>query len=106
PASVREYRCVKRQGAGDDARSPRPMTQTFLVTGAAGFVGRSVAETALGRGHQVIALDRGFDKPVAGARCIEADIRDPEAVVSAAEHADAAIHCAAIVGPKPANADP
>jgi len=79
----------------------------LLVTGAAGFVGRLVAEFAVARGHDVLGLDRRAPAvPVPGGRFVEADIRDRAAVRDAVAGVDAIVHCAAIVGPKPANADP
>ena len=50
---------------------------TWLVTGAAGFIGSHLVESVLARGERVIALDiRPFQGPK-GPTIIQGDIRDP-----------------------------
>jgi UDP-glucose 4-epimerase len=55
-----------------------------VVTGGAGFVGSHVAEALVGRGDEVVVLDNlssgSREKVPEGARLVEADIRDPDAV--------------------------
>jgi 2'-hydroxyisoflavone reductase len=45
----------------------------ILVVGGSGFVGRSVAVAALGRGHDVTVLNRGRRDPVPGVRLLTGD---------------------------------
>jgi UDP-glucose 4-epimerase len=76
--------------------------ETYLVTGAAGFIGRSIAAELLARGKKV----RGIDNFVTGKRdnllgleamdFIEADINDAEAVTRACHGVDCIFHEAAI----------
>lgn len=75
---------------------------TYLVTGAAGFIGRSIAAELLARGKKV----RGIDNFSTGKRenlrgleamdLIEADINDAAAVASACRGVDCIFHEAAI----------
>ena len=72
-----------------------------LVTGGAGFIGHHLAAALLGRGLEVTVLDdlsvgRRENVP-AGARFIEGDVRDPEAVTVALTGADCVFHEAAVV---------
>jgi UDP-glucose 4-epimerase len=76
--------------------------ETYLVTGAAGFIGRSIAAELLARGKKV----RGIDNFVTGKRdnllgleamdFIEADINDAEAVTRACHGVECIFHEAAI----------
>ncbi|RYG75656.1 NAD-dependent epimerase/dehydratase family protein, partial [bacterium] len=76
-----------------------------LVTGGAGFIGSNLVQTLLARGDEVTVLDNllsghrinldGLD-----ARFVEGDIRDADALVRAAEGAEAIFHLAASVGNK------
>lgn len=56
----------------------------LLVTGGAGYIGSIVARQLLAAGHEVVVLDsfeRGHHEAVpGGARLIEADLRDREAI--------------------------
>jgi len=75
---------------------------TYLVTGAAGFIGRSIAAELLARGKRV----RGIDNFSTGKRSnlvgleamdfIEADINDSEAVAKACSGVECIFHEAAI----------
>src|ERR1700728_2892009 len=75
---------------------------TFLVTGAAGFIGRSIAADLLRRGKRV----RGIDNFATGKRenlrgleamdFIEADINDAAAVAEACREVECIFHEAAI----------
>jgi dTDP-L-rhamnose 4-epimerase len=79
------------------------------VTGGAGFIGSHLVDRLVTRGDDVVVLDN-LDPQVHGAqtegplylpdgaRFIRGDIRDPAAVASALEGADAVIHLAAAVG--------
>jgi UDP-glucose 4-epimerase len=76
--------------------------ETYLVTGAAGFIGRSIAAELLARGKKV----RGIDNFVTGKRenllgletmdFIEADINDAAAVAQACRGVECIFHEAAI----------
>jgi UDP-glucose 4-epimerase len=76
--------------------------ETYLVTGAAGFIGRSIAAELLARGKKV----RGIDNFVTGKRenllgleamdFIEADINDTAAVAGACRGVECIFHEAAI----------
>jgi dTDP-L-rhamnose 4-epimerase len=79
-----------------------------LVTGGAGFIGRTVTRELLKRGNQVRVLDslveqvhRGRERPEdlpSDAELIVTDVRDKDAVSRALEGADSVIHLAAEVG--------
>ena len=66
-----------------------------LVTGGSGFIGRSVLEELLLRGHDVISLD--LIEPSITVPFLVGDIRDLETLRKAARGVDAIIHLAAIV---------
>jgi dTDP-L-rhamnose 4-epimerase len=78
----------------------------ILVTGAAGFIGSHIAESALAAGHVVRGLDSlapAMHDGVPGywpgaAELVTADIRDPSAVSRALQGVQAVCHQAAIVG--------
>jgi UDP-glucose 4-epimerase len=78
-----------------------------LVTGAAGYLGRSVVAALRAQGHEVVALVRG-DAPVpAGVRPWRADITDEAAIRSTAVAGlDAVCHLAAFSTVRAAMADP
>lgn len=83
----------------------------FLITGGSGFVALHAAEQALARGHAVTLFDLspppGYAAALApGARILSGDVRDRAALAAAAEDATHIVHCAAVVGPVPAKADP
>ncbi len=77
---------------------------TYLVTGAAGFIGSSIAEALLKRGDSVRGIDNLSTgkseniKPLIalGLEFIEADIRNPEECVRACEGVDVIFHEAAL----------
>ncbi|WP_174297753.1 SDR family NAD(P)-dependent oxidoreductase [Sphingomonas bacterium] len=84
------------------------MSETVLVTGGAGFIGRFVAEELLRRGHRVRVLDSLIEQvhgQVDGsallspeAELIHGDVRDRAAVATALKDVDSVIHLAAEVG--------
>ena len=84
------------------------MSETVLVTGGAGFIGRFVCEELLRRGHHVRALDSLIpqvhgetDRPPllhADVELIRGDVRDGDAVARALAGADSVVHLAAEVG--------
>jgi UDP-glucose 4-epimerase len=58
------------------------MSETLLITGAAGFIGSHLVDAALTAGHRVIALDNLFtgkrSNVPADATFLRRDIRDPD----------------------------
>ena len=80
------------------------MTLRLLITGAAGFVGAALSGLARAHGHRVIGLD--LREATEADESILADVSDRGAMAEAAEGCEAIVHCAAIVGPSPAHADP
>jgi dTDP-L-rhamnose 4-epimerase len=84
------------------------LSETILITGGAGFIGRAVCREVLKRGHQVRVLDslieqvhgdreRPEDLP-AEVELIRADVRNGDAVAKAVQGVDSVIHLAAEVG--------
>ncbi len=78
------------------------MSETVLVTGATGLAGANVCKILLERGDHVRALARaGADSgPLAamGVDVVTGDVTDSDAVLRGATGANAAIHCAALLG--------
>ena len=78
------------------------MPSTIFVTGATGQTGGNVCEQLIQRGDQVRALVRNPDEASAlsdiGVELVKGDIRDGDDVLRAAKGAEAAIHCAALLG--------
>ena len=88
-----------------------------LVTGAAGFIGSTLAERLLGEGRQVVGLDNldpfypveqkranlGALEACSGFHFIEADIRDASALARIFEGfpVDGVVHLAALAGVRP-----
>ena len=96
--------------------------RTFLVTGAAGFIGSHLVERLLRDGHRVVGLD-SFDEfydpsikehnieAATGSpqfRLVRGDIRERAAVDAAFDHEEigTVIHLAARAGVRPSIADP
>jgi nucleoside-diphosphate-sugar epimerase len=77
-----------------------------VVTGGAGYIGSVLVEELLGRGHEVVALDRLLHGQRAVAEALEragatvrpGDVGDPEDRAAVLAGADAVVHLAAIVG--------
>jgi dihydroflavonol-4-reductase len=78
------------------------MPSTIFVTGATGQTGGNVCEQLIQRGDRVRALVRNPDEASAlsdiGVELVKGDIRDGDDVLRAAKGAEAAIHCAALLG--------
>ena len=84
----------------------------YLVTGAAGFIGRSIAAALLARGDVV----RGIDSFITGKRAnliglermefIEGDLADPAACARACSGVDIVFHEAALASVPRSVADP
>jgi dTDP-L-rhamnose 4-epimerase len=84
------------------------MSETILVTGGAGFIGRQVVREALQRGNRVRVLD-SFVEQVHGrapakldiwedAELLVGDLRDSDLLARALSRVDSVIHLAAEVG--------
>jgi nucleoside-diphosphate-sugar epimerase len=70
-----------------------------VVTGAAGFIGRSLVELLLAQGEQVIAIDRAPAGPRPGCTVLVADLAAADGRVRAAlAEADRVFHLAALPG--------
>lgn len=71
-----------------------------LVTGGGGFLGRRIVELLVERGDDVTFLARGRYPEVEalGARGLQVDLRDAEAVAGAAHGQDGIVHVAAKAG--------
>ncbi|MDQ7005985.1 MAG: GDP-mannose 4,6-dehydratase [Acidobacteriota bacterium] len=98
------------------------MASTYLVTGAAGFIGSHVTDRLLERGDRVVGLDNFddfYDPGIKRAnlrrwdgheafRLVEGDIRDRELVrrLMAAESVDVLVHLAARAGVRPSLEQP
>ena len=84
------------------------VSETILVTGGAGFIGRFVTAELLARGHEVRVLDSLIEQVhghVDGSKMLDpeaelvrADVRDGDAVAKALQGVDSVIHLAAEVG--------
>jgi UDP-glucose 4-epimerase len=72
-----------------------------LVTGGAGFIGSHVTSVLIEQGHRVTVIDnlsRGFRHLVQpGARFIQADLTDQEALEAALRDEDAVVHMAGFI---------
>ena len=84
------------------------MTDTILITGGAGFIGRYVARALLAGGHKVRVLDNMIEQ-VHGTRpqpngldadvdLVIGDVRDDTALLKALKGVDKVVHLAAEVG--------
>ena len=101
-----------RPGRGWSARINKVqstrMSQTVLITGGAGFIGRFVARQLLERGDRVRVLDSMIEQVHGGSRTpdaldssvefIDGDVRDEDAVGRAIRGVDKIVHLAAEVG--------
>ncbi len=78
------------------------MPSTIFVTGATGQTGSNVCEQLVERGDHVRALVRNPDEAAAlaeiGVELVKGDVSDADDVRRAAKGAEAAIHCAALLG--------
>lgn len=102
-------------------RELRRAPRTWLVTGAAGFIGSNLLEQLLRLGQEVVGLDnfstghrhnledvaaRVGEEAAARFRFVEADIRDPDACRAACQGADVVLHQAALGSVPRSLADP
>lgn len=76
----------------------------YLITGGAGFIGSALTRRLDSSGHETVVLDdfsRGASRRLAGlSRCqvVSGDVRDPDAVLHAAQGAESIIHLAYMQG--------
>jgi nucleoside-diphosphate-sugar epimerase len=89
------------------------MSETVLVTGAAGYVGSILCEHLLAAGFRVLALDRMFFEPSLLHLCgnprfdfVLGDVRNRALVAEALGSADVIIPLAAVVGAPACDRDP
>lgn len=73
------------------------MSKTILVTGAAGFLGRTVCDNLLARGNHVRGLVRTEAPGLAVEQVIWTGVEDDEAIRRAVKGVDAVVHLAARV---------
>lgn len=84
----------------------------FLITGAAGFIGRSIAAELLARGGQIRGIDNFITGKPSNLKGLEAmefiagDLRDPVACKRACEGIDTVFHEAALASVSRSVADP
>jgi nucleoside-diphosphate-sugar epimerase len=72
---------------------------SVVVTGAAGFVGRTLTRRLVERGHRVVAVDRTWQPNTAGVTVLTADLHDRDSLVEVAlREADAVVHLAGCSG--------
>src|ERR1019366_8407926 len=86
----------------DSSKIGRDILSIYLVTGAAGFIGRSIAAALLARGETV----RGVDSLITGKRenligieameFLEGDLADPKVCAKACEGVEVVFHEAAL----------
>lgn len=71
-----------------------------LVTGGGGFLGRAIVEQLLEEGHQVVSFSRSHypELEQMGAKSIQGDLHDADAVRQACQGQDAVLHVAARAG--------
>ncbi len=107
---------LSRCGSYGCARRIRPFERAilakYLVTGAAGFIGRSIAAELLARGESV----RGIDSLITGKRAnlagleamefIEGDLAEPSACAKACDGVEVIFHEAALASVPRSVADP
>jgi len=95
------------------------MSGYTLITGGAGFIGSNYAARCLSRGEEVVIFDnlsrRGADRNIEwlsdhfnrkSFNLVKADVRDAEAIKSAARGADRTVHLAAQVAVTTSVTDP
>ncbi len=73
----------------------------IAVTGGSGGIGRAIVTGALQQGHSVVSIDKAPPQVQQGPNltCVQADITDYDAMVSAFHGCDALIHMGAIPSP-------
>ena len=79
---------------------------SLVVTGGAGFIGRTLVSTLVVRGEHVVSVDRAPVRPRAGVTVITADLlADDERVAAALAAADAVFHLAGCPGVRDGGVD-
>src|SRR5688572_13790389 len=88
---------VMEQGQPVVEAASQSTTQTYLITGGAGFLGINMARYLMAKGQRVVSLDMAsFDYPEQSQITeVRGDIRDRAAVERAMAGVDVVIHTAA-----------
>ena len=76
------------------------MSARVLVTGATGFIGRHLVERLRREGHDVWALSRIPASDAGQVHAVQADLRDPQALVGLTTPMDAIFHLAGLTSPQ------
>lgn len=77
----------------------------IFVTGGTGFIGQRLVPALLGRGHQVVALVRTYERArelPRGVRAVAGDVTKPESYRAQLAGCDAVLHAASASGVAPA----
>lgn len=90
-------------GSPNGSGAPAQNNQTVIVTGAAGLLGRYVAQRFATAGWNVTGIDRVAGLPGDDFNTAIVDLTDHSAALDAIRSADCLIHCAAI--PRPTGVD-
>jgi dihydroflavonol-4-reductase len=77
----------------------------FLVTGAAGFLGRHLVRALVAEGHRVRAFVRKVDASIAAQETVTGDVLSPETLAPALADCEGVFHCAGKVSRKPEDAE-
>lgn len=76
----------------------------LAVTGGTGFVGRRLLKAAVGQGHEVRALTRRPQQPLADVEWIEGSLENRDSLEKLVEATDALIHVAGVISAQDAAA--
>ena len=76
---------------------PRRFIVRILVTGGTGYLGRAIVHALHARGHDVVVFARAASRAGLPGAAADGDVRDRDALVSAARGCDALCHAAALV---------
>ena len=91
---------VPANPASPPALTAKDIGATCLVSGGAGYVGSALVKRLVASGCQVISLDATqHSHPDQAVTCIQADLRDHDAIVSACAGVDTIFHTAALIKP-------
>jgi len=71
------------------------MSESVLITGVSGFIGRYVADEAMRRGYRVSGVDRK-QSCIRGVEFTQSDIRDKDRIARVVKGKDYVIHLAAV----------
>jgi dihydroflavonol-4-reductase len=83
----------------------KPFVSRFLVTGAAGFLGRHLVAALVAEGHRVRAFVRNADTSIGAQETVSGDVLSPQSIAPALADCDGVFHCAGKVSRKPEDAE-